>query len=407
MLGIMFLFEFGKQVLNPAITLWESHVITIIFTSVLAVVLMYFPLRTSYIQQQKTREALRLQEETKENLRKSDMQIRSFIESVEDSIYTVDRDGRYLLINDKHLDRKGLSSQTYAGKKYADFHSAEETKIFEDQLKKVLETKRLVQDEYEHDGRYFLRKLNPVVDASINEVIAVTIISSDITPQKLAEKNIEATNRKLNLMNEITHHDILNQLSALSSFLSLAGKQSEEPVTKKYLLKSEGVIDTIQAQILFARDYQNIGIESPQWQNISQTILRARMPLKLASVTIDDSCSKWEIYADPLLEKVFFNLLENAVRYSGSHPEIRFSATEEPDRLLLVCEDNGQGVTEENKEKIFQRGFGQNTGLGLFLIKSILAMTGISICENGQVGMGSRFEIGVPVGAFRMNKNGK
>ena len=161
------------------------------------------------------------------------------------------------------------------------------------------------------------------------------------------------------------------------------------------------MIDTLHAQILFSRDYQKIGVESPQWQNISETIQRARLPLKIPSVIIDTSCTDLEIYADPLLEKVFYNLLENAVRYAGHSPEIRFFTQEEPDRLLLICEDNGPGVPEENKEKIFMRGFGKNTGLGLFLIREILAMTGISICENGTVGKGSRFEISVPNGAYR------
>ena len=68
-----------------------------------------------------------------------------------------------------------------------------------------------VQDEYDKDGRYFLRKLNPVIDPVKNEVVAVTVISSDITGQKLAEKNLAVINRKLNLMNDITRHDMLNQ----------------------------------------------------------------------------------------------------------------------------------------------------------------------------------------------------
>jgi signal transduction histidine kinase len=60
---------------------------------------------------------------------------------------------------------------------------------------------------------------------------------------------------------------------------------------------------------------------------------------------------------------------------------------------VLVYEDDGQGIPEEEKEKIFLRGYGKNTGLGLFLIKEILAITGITIVENGIYGMGARFEM--------------
>ena len=94
MLVIMFLFEFTKQALIPAISIWESHAITIVVTSVMAILIIYFPLRSSYREQQKAEEALRLRQEAEENLRTSEMQYRSFVESVEDSIYTVDRDTR-------------------------------------------------------------------------------------------------------------------------------------------------------------------------------------------------------------------------------------------------------------------------------------------------------------------------
>jgi PAS domain S-box-containing protein len=402
MLVVMFVFELAKQLLDPAMTLWESHAITIVFTSIIAVVIVFFPLRSTWHEHLKVENALRNQLEAEEKLRISEAQYRSFVESVEDSIYTVDPALRYLLINARHLVRRGLSPGMYAGRSYADFHSPEENAVFAAQVQNVLATKAPVQDEYEQNGRYYLRKLNPVIDPAVNAVIAITVISSDITGRKNAEKNIETINRKLNLMNDITRHDMLNQLTVLNSYLTLAGEQSGDTEIKKYLVRSERVIDTIHAQLLFARDYQKIGVESPQWQNISETLARARLPQKISSLTIDDRCSEIEIFADPLLEKVFYNLLDNAVRYAGPEPVIRFSVSEDPGRLMLVCEDNGPGVPQENKEKIFLRGFGKNSGLGLFLIREILSMTGISIRENGEPGKGSRFEIVVPAGMFRV-----
>jgi len=265
----------------------------------------------------------------------------------------------------------------------------------------VIITRSLVQDEYERDGRYYLRKLNPVIDPLLGEVVAVTVISSDITGQKLAEKNLEVINRKLNLVNDITRHDILNQLTALTSFLALAGERPNGPDQERYIRRCGEIVDTIQGQIFFARDYQKIGMESPQWQNVCGAIQRARLPLELPAVRTGRTCRDWEIYADPLLEKVFFNLMENAVRYAGPRPELRFTVEEDEGRLIIACEDNGPGIPEADKERIFRRGFGKNTGLGLFLIRDILGITGISIRENGTAGLGSRFEIAVPAGAYR------
>jgi len=407
MLTVMTIYEVTKQLLNPSITIWESHAITIVFTSVMAIFIIYFPLRSFLDEQQKTQDALRRQLEAEENLRKSKVQYRSFVESVEDSIYTVDRDCRYLLINARHLARRGLSPDVYMGRQYRDFHSPEESAAFSAQVKQVLSTRHPVQDEYEQDKRYYLRKLNPVIDPATNEVIAITVISSDITARKAEEKHLESVNRKLNLLNDITRHDMLNQLTVLSSLLTLAEEQSSDHSTQKYLTRCEQVVDTIHAQINFARDYQKIGVGSPAWQDIPAAIQKARAPLKLTSVYIDGSCSDREIFSDPLLEKVFYNLMENAVRYAGPQPHIRFYAREEAGRLIIVCEDNGPGVAVAVKEKIFERGYGKNTGLGLFLIREILTSTGIAINETGDPGTGSRFEIEVPAGAHRKRVNGK
>ena len=55
---------------------------------------------------------------------------------------------------------------------------------------------------------------------------------------------------------------------------------------------------------------------------------------------------------------------------------------------------------QREKEKIFDRGFGKNTGLGLTLSREILGITGITIKETGEHGIGARFEITVPKGMF-------
>jgi signal transduction histidine kinase len=108
-----------------------------------------------------------------------------------------------------------------------------------------------------------------------------------------------------------------------------------------------------------------------------------------------------EIFADPLLGKVFFNLVDNAARHGGSVSTVRVSAEEKADGYAIIFEDNGSGIADEDKEQIFERGFGKNTGMGLFLVREILAITGITIRETGKAGTGARFEIAVPRGAYR------
>jgi signal transduction histidine kinase len=123
--------------------------------------------------------------------------------------------------------------------------------------------------------------------------------------------------------------------------------------------------------------------------------------LDLSSVDIQIPFSNIEIYADPLLGKVFYNLLENAVRHGHATSIVQFSFHDNGDTLTMVCEDNGGGIDRETKKHLFKRGYGKNTGFGLFLIREILSITGITIDENGESGRSARFEIVVPNGAYR------
>jgi len=61
-------------------------------------------------------------------------------------------------------------------------------------------------------------------------------------------------------------------------------------------------------------------------------------------------------------------------------------------------------TVEDMKERIFRKGVGKNTGLGLFLTREILDITGLSITETGNEGEGARFEIAIPLWAWERRK---
>ncbi len=112
-----------------------------------------------------------------------------------------------------------------------------------------------------------------------------------------------------------------------------------------------------------------------------------------------------EIYADLLIEKVFFNLIENALRHGERVTEIHVSYRRTGKEVVLAFEDNGIGIPGQDKERIFTRGFGKNTGYGLFLAREILAITGITIKETGKVGKGARFEMTISECAYRFGNS--
>jgi signal transduction histidine kinase len=102
-----------------------------------------------------------------------------------------------------------------------------------------------------------------------------------------------------------------------------------------------------------------------------------------------------------MVTKVFFNLFDNAVRYGKSVTTITVRCGKVENDLVITFADNGVGIPLNEKQKIFEKGYGQHTGFGLFLAREILAITGISISETGSHGKGARFEISVPKGVYR------
>jgi PAS domain S-box-containing protein len=229
-------------------------------------------------------------------------------------------------------------------------------------------------------------------------------ISTDITDRKRAEDALVRVNNKLNLLSGITRHDILNQLTALRAYIDLSSEHTTDEVVLEFIKKEMMIANVIDRQISFTRDYHKLGVMAPVWQNIADIIEWARQSLLVRNVDIRTEFSDLEVFADPLLEKVFYNLMDNALRYGGEKmTTIRFFLQESDDALIICCEDDGTGIAGENKELIFNRGYAHNTGLGLFLSREILGITDSSIVETGVFGRGARFEIRVPKGSYRFN----
>jgi signal transduction histidine kinase len=187
----------------------------------------------------------------------------------------------------------------------------------------------------------------------------------------------------------------------LIGFLQLSRDETTDPQILTYLSKEEHAANAIKTQILFTRDYQNIGVHSPQWHAIGETISLAVAEIDLASVRISNNLPPVEVYADPLLEKVFYNLIENSLRHGEHTQNITIMTQEGAEGLDIIIEDDGAGIPADKKEKIFTREFYTNTGFGLFLSREILAITGLTIEETGTAGKGARFVIHVPKGAYR------
>ncbi|MCX6684858.1 MAG: PAS domain-containing sensor histidine kinase [Methanoregula sp.] len=223
----------------------------------------------------------------------------------------------------------------------------------------------------------------------------------DITDNKLVTEALSQANKKINLLNSVTRHDILNQLTALLGYLDLTRLKITDPQTLRYIEKEELAANAIRKQILFTRDYQNIGYQTPNWHNIPDTVSRAFATLDLHGVRIYADLPPIEVYADPMFEHVFYNLIENSIRHGERLTKITLHSQETLHGINLILEDDGVGIPETAKEKIFRREYFKNTGFGLFLSREILSITNLTISETGTPGEGARFVIHVPKGMYR------
>ena len=220
---------------------------------------------------------------------------------------------------------------------------------------------------------------------------------TDISTRKQSEEALRLANKKLQLLSSITRHDIVNQITVIHMYLELADALSTDPVLSRHIRTVHESAEMIEKQIEFTREYEQIGVREPVWLSICEQAGR----LTHESITVTCDCSGYFIYCDPMIAKVFENLMDNTIRHAEGATVVRISCISVSTGLLITWEDDGPGILEGEKEKIFMSGFGKNTGLGLFMIREILGITGIAITETGTYGEGARFEIKVPHEWFR------
>lgn len=340
-----------------------------------------------------------------EDLQESRERLSSILRASPVGVFETKANGTLLYVNERWEEMIGMTLETVNQRQSADVHMPlDKTRISKEMWRKF-QTHLQAQSEYRFmrpDGTitWLYGQSVPVYDAN-GGIRGYVGTITDITDRKRIEDAIHLANKKLNLMNDITRHDILNTITGIFGLIDMAVASGNKEELSQLLgqIKEEGVL--IQRQITFTRDYQGVGVNAPLWQNVREVASRAIKNVVHPGVTIVIDIEDTEIFADPLLEKVFYNLVDNALRYGERVTTIRFYYQISDSGLALICEDDGVGVPEGSKSHIFERGVGKNTGMGLFLTREILRITSITIKEDGIPGKGARFEMLIPNGMWR------
>ncbi|HWQ67257.1 MAG TPA: PAS domain S-box protein [Methanospirillum sp.] len=330
----------------------------------------------------------------------------TILENVPAMIWFKDIHNRYIKINPAAAQVIGRPIQEIEGKALSELFPSVADTYFSRDLE-VIESKMpklgILDELYTAQGEHLWVQTDtvPLIDEQ-GEVIGVLVVSTDITERKMSKDAINQVNHKLNLLSGITRHDIGNQLQVIFGYLDFVKEGVLDPELKGFVEKIDESAHNIKRQLAFSRDYHDIGVLSPVWQDVRTVISQSVQTFDISPIQLLIEVSGIEIYADPLIAKVFFNLVDNAKRYGETITILRFFGFEGTQGYVIVCEDDGVGVPDEVKTKIFNHEYYKHTGFGLNLSREILEITGITIRECGEPGKGAKFEILVPAGKYRI-----
>ncbi len=343
------------------------------------------------------------QKRAEDALRESEEKYRNLVENISDVIFIMDTDGKITYLSPVIKKIYGFSPDEVTGQQFTCFiHPEDLDHVIEKFRKRVVgeygtnEFRLVAKNGNEH---YVKTSQTPII--AKDGVTRFNYILTDITRQKMAEDALHMANKKLNTLFSITRHDILNMIMVIQSYLDLSEERVDDPVLKGYMMKEKEAVSAIQHHIEFTRYYQDVGANELIWQNPGEIISEVVKQLDMTGIDTKCDLKDLEIFADPLISKVFYNLIENSIRHGEHVTAITISSSRTDGGLIITYRNNGAGISEADKEKLFQKGFGKNTGLGLFLSREILAISGLTITETGTFGEGARFEIHVPKGKYR------
>jgi PAS domain S-box-containing protein len=353
-------------------------------------------------------------------LQEREEQFRMVFEKGPLGMVIVDEQFRFVKVNPMFCTMVGYSQEELLTREFTeithpDYISEEIAHLQNLADKKISEYAAEKQYVKKNGGAFFASVMVSVVRGLDGRFLYYLGLITDISERKEIEREMEyhasvvkqyaddlrQTNDKLNLLNTITRHDILNQLTVILGYLEMIKVKFSDPSLQDYIDKEIHAAQNIQTQILFTKEYQDIGVQSPQWFDLRKIIMANAASLPLSNVEVSVDVDNIELYADPLLSKVFYTLFENALRHGKTVTSIEFSYRTQDEDLVVIYKDNGTGIPAEYKKAILQRRYFKHTGFGLYLSQTILGITGMSLQENGEPGKGAQFEILVPEGTFR------
>jgi PAS domain S-box-containing protein len=337
-------------------------------------------------------------------LKESEAKFHSLFVNALDAMFLTRPDGSILMANPTACEMLGMSEEELVA------GGRDSILVRDELLERALEERRrtgMVKCDLHFrrkDGVILIGETASNVFRAADGSHMTSIVIRNVTERKQREDALRLANLQLNLLNQVTRHDMINQITIMSGYVTLLETGDLNDSHRQFVRKVKNSLEMLRSQLEFTRQYQEIGTEPPRWQSVAELVRKAMGSLELNGLRVIGPDADLCVKADPMLEKVVYNLIENVVRHGKGASKVVITAQEEDGQTVLAFQDDGSGIDDADREHLFERGYGKHTGFGLFMSREILRMTGLEIRENSVPGSGARFEIVVPEAMCRRSR---
>ncbi|MDO9576385.1 MAG: PAS domain S-box protein [Candidatus Cloacimonadales bacterium] len=317
-----------------------------------------------------------VEERTKE-LKLSEEKYRTMVEFSNDMIWTLDTKGNFLYINKKSEEVAGRSKKSGLGKSFAPVIVEEDLKMVEKVFMETLKGKSLHYEVRIHDStrtKIITLSVNTTPIKKDGKVIGTVSFGRDITERKRAEEEINTSRERLKMLNKIIRHDLSNDFVVIQSAVNIFKRTSDVSLLdeiNKRVAKSLSTIASYRKYESFIDS--NTGLDEVEISDLMNNLIVEYPKIKF---NIE---GKGKVFADDALYSVFNNLITNSIKH-GEASQIDIIISSENDTYKIKFMDNGKGIPDKIKDRIFDEGFSygksSHTGIGLHIVKKTIEQYG-------------------------------